>query len=425
MISVFTPTHKGTYLKEAYESLTRQTHKAWEWVVCPNGPNAASLAAQLAAFNDDRVKVHTVPGSVPPYIGSLKRFACDHCGGELFFELDHDDWLTDDCLAKVQAVYDATKAGFIYTESLDIPVQGVAKPYSKIFGWKHKVVRYGDRDHVAHVNFDVTPRSLAHIYYAPNHARVWSRDAYYKAGGHAPMVLCDDHDLMCRTYIAGVEFASIPEVLYYQRRHPEAASIKEQNVIGGLTEQVCTKYLTAMAEEWCRRNDLMKLDLGGVHNAPADRGYKTVDFRGADINCDLRLSLPVPDNSVGIIRAHDFLEHIAPEYLPSLFNRLYNKLANFGWLFTHTPAVSDNEGRVGRGAYQDPTHRSFWSSNNFWYYTDANFAKYVPELKCRFQTVQVFTHYPSKWHEFHHIPYVQWDGMCVKGDVRVPGRMLI
>jgi glycosyltransferase involved in cell wall biosynthesis len=36
-LSVVTPTHKGTYLNELYDSLKDQTYNNWEWLLYLNG----------------------------------------------------------------------------------------------------------------------------------------------------------------------------------------------------------------------------------------------------------------------------------------------------------------------------------------------------------------------------------------------------
>lgn len=39
----------------------------------------------------------------------------------------------------------------------------------------------------------------------------------------------------------------------------------------------------------------------------------------------------------------------------------------------------------GRGAWQDPTHVSFWNENSFWYYTQSSKAKYIRNSTVKFQ----------------------------------------
>jgi hypothetical protein len=40
----------------------------------------------------------------------------------------------------------------------------------------------------------------------------------------------------------------------------------------------------------------------------------------------------------------------------------------------------------GRGAFQDPTHRSFWCENDWDYYTTAEYARFI-DTPVRFQAV--------------------------------------
>ena len=85
--------------------------------------------------------------------------------------------------------------------------------------------------------------------------------------------------------------------------------------------------------------------------------------------------IDLPDNSVGVIRAVDFLEHV-PDKI-AIFNELHRLLAHGGMLLSLTPSTD------GRGAFQDPTHVAFYNENSFWYFTDANYANFVPEITCQ------------------------------------------
>jgi hypothetical protein len=54
--------------------------------------------------------------------------------------------------------------------------------------------------------------------------------------------------------------------------------------------------------------------------------------------------------------------------------------------------------------------------------TKAGYAKYVPDIKCRFQTRRLRTYYPMKWQEDNLISYVQADLVAIKdGMGAVPG----
>jgi glycosyltransferase involved in cell wall biosynthesis len=432
LLSVFSPSHKPTYLQEAHASLQSQTHKNWEWIIGANGAGADAVCKMAEDFHDSRIRCLRCPPWCDT-IGGLKNWTAMQGRGEVLVELDHDDILHEDCLHRVADVYHNTHSGFIFSDSIGFCPEDRSETYSSLFGWTGREQRWRDKNWTVMQSFNpVLPRSLCEIYFAPNHVRCWSREAYDKVGGHDPkLAVADDHDILCRTYLAGVNFHFIDEVLYYYRRHEESTCIIKVDEIGRLSAQHRNKYLQGLAREWCRREGLLLLDLGGAFACPRGDGYKAVDRQATGLNeqntpqdveivCDVTKDIPVPDGSVGIFRAVDFLEHIEQDQQVALWNRLYDKLANHGWFFSWTPAVCDNEGRVGRGAFQDPTHRTYFSANNIWYYTDRNYAKYVPEIRCRFQAVRLETVYPSEWHAHNLIPYLAADLMALKGG-RVAG----
>ncbi len=95
-------------------------------------------------------------------------------------------------------------------------------------------------------------------------------------------------------------------------------------------------------------------------------GYINIDNRREvepDMIYDLLDCIPYPDNSVDEIRAYDFLEHIPIGQTIKMIEEIYRVLKPFGFFEHFTPSTD------GRGAYQDPTHVSFWNFNSWSYYT--------------------------------------------------------
>jgi hypothetical protein len=184
------------------------------------------------------------------------------------------------------------------------------------------------------------------------------------------------------------------------------------------------RYLHQMIFEWCRRKSLTMIDLGGAHSCPRELGFKAMDLNNrsgaVDYVCDATTMHGIESSSIGCFRANDFLEHLPVSNIIPFMNTVYDRLVDKGWLISSTPSVTDKNGLAGRGAFQDPTHVSYWSENNFWYFTNADYAKYCPEITCRFQLAQCETDYPSPWHRDHLIPYVRADLLALKG-ARVPG----
>lgn len=109
----------------------------------------------------------------------------------------------------------------------------------------------------------------------------------------------------------------------------------------------------------------INLNLGcGYHLV---EGYVNIDNRSEvnpDLICDVIEGLPYPDNSVDSIRAHDFLEHIPIGKTIGVMNEIWRVLKPGGIFDSLTPSTD------GRGAFQDPTHVSFWNQNSWRYYSD-------------------------------------------------------
>ena len=85
-------------------------------------------------------------------------------------------------------------------------------------------------------------------------------------------------------------------------------------------------------------------------------------------------------------------------------------------LLSQTPSTDD------RGAFQDPTHVSFWNSNSFWYYTRADQNRLI-DSPVRFQANRLKNFFPSGWHREHQIVYLKADLLKVAGCV--PGGVAI
>lgn len=428
LTSIFTPSHNGRWLGELWRSILAQTHGRWEWVVLPNGPEAGAVADAAAALAAGDPRVRVLPPAESGRIGALKRAACEAARGDLFVEADHDDVLTPDCLAAVAAAADGLGPAFVYSDCLTIGPDGKDQVFTADYGWRNYQWRWAGRQHTVNQSFPLTARTLSDMLFAPDHVRAWTRSAYQLAGGHDPdLAVGDDHDLICRTYIAGAEFVGVPRPLYVHRKTDVSVSVYYEGATGDANRRNGDRYLHALVAEESRRDKLPMYDLGAAHGRPD--GYRGIDLYaapGVDLVADVRGGLPeIPDGSVGCFRAFDFLEHIPTDAVTGVINTLYRKLAHGGWLLTMTPAVCDDDGRCGRGAFQDPTHVSYWSSNNWWYFTDRHYAKYVRSIVCRFQRVRLFNGYPTDWHRQHLIPYVVADLCAIKDDRHWPGPVRI
>lgn len=406
LISIFTPTHNPRFLKRLDASIRKQTYTNFEWIIVPNG-TCKVQDIDLEVGNNSRVIAYT---GTTQNIGEIKRFCCAQARGQVVVEVDHDDELTPDCLQVIADTFADEDIDFAYSNCSEI-CDGKSYTYNEAFGWQYRPFNWNGEEFLETLSFPPSPASFSKIWYAPNHVRAWRRSFYNRIGGHDPSLeACDDHDLLCRSYIYG-NIKHIEKCLYVYHFTGENTSQGDKNeLIQNLTLGIHDKYIYKMVEKWCDDKGLRKIDLCGGFDAPL--GYESIDLLGGHITADLEKVWPIEEGTVGLVRAHDALEHMQDPI--HVMKEAYRVLANEGWLLSLTPSTD------GRGAFQDPTHKSFWNSNSFWYYTKEQQARYI-NTPVKFQLNRIKNFYPSDWHQFHQIMYVKADLFKFDPIGRTPG----
>ena len=413
MISVITPHYAGSnrFIEETYESLLEQTFPNWEWVVILN--NGGLISDRIKA--DSRAKVIAYPNA-DSRIGALKRFACQQATGDIIVELDSDDMLTPNALEEITKAFNQhPDIPFVFSNDAEFE-DGTWKPncYSAYWGWVNRPWEYKGHKLIEQVAMPACPQALRAIFWAPNHVRAWRAKDYAAIGGHNPEYgVVDDYDLCCRFYLHA-PMHHIDKPLYLYRRHAANTTTVRNKEIQDGNAAIYPRYIIPMVETWARRLALPMLDLGGGIAKPA--GYTSIDRFNGDIIHDLGQGIPYSDSSVGVIRAYDFVEHIHDSV--TLMNEIYRVLVPGGWLLLSIPSTD------GRGAYQDPTHVTFWNENSIMYYTDPNVARYVRDISCKFQNSRTLTWFPSDWHKQHNVPYVDSQLIAIKSGYKLIGENL-
>lgn len=179
------------------------------------------------------------------------------------------------------------------------------------------------------------------------------------------------------------------------------------------------QYIEKNALSWSHRCKFKALDFGSLHNKP--EGYLGVDqYPGPSVDLvhTFPARLDLPDHSVGVIRAYDFMEHVTDKI--ALINEIYRLLVPGGLLLSMTPSTD------GRGAFQDPTHVAYYNENSFWYYTNDFYRRFVPAVIAKFQSSRTITRFPSQWHEENKISYVYANLIAIKpGTPRCGGPLCV
>jgi SAM-dependent methyltransferase len=251
---------------------------------------------------------------------------------------------------------------------------------------------------------------LGFIWYAPDHVRSWRKDIYHQIGGHnEDLSICDDHELMIRTYMV-TKMHHVKKPLYIYRVTGDNTWLERNEKIQTETVRLFNENAYALAERDANLRGLLKVDMGGgLFPRP---GYLTIDQEGADITCDLNEGIPLQDNSVGILNASHVIEHLRDPI--KTMREIHRVLAHGGWAMIEVPSTD------GRGAWQDPTHVSFWNEHSFWYYTDINKAQFIRNHDIRFQTYRLDT-----WEMQPKIPVVTAWLVAIKDQKRLPGILSI
>lgn len=398
--SVFTPTHNPEYLRDSFESLLSQTCQDFEWVICPNG----QISIPETVANHPKTRVVSVPESVGNNVGALKRFACDNCRGAAFVELDHDDLLTPNCLSDVSKLLDRG-CGFVYSDAACFATDTLdPRGYDPGWGWELYPVNVYGRRFLATKTFPLTARTLCEVYFAPDHVRCWSREAYYRAGGHDPILsVGDDHELTVRTYLAGIEFGYTNSCGYLYRHHNSNTVKLRNQTIQETTANTREQHLHALVLEWTRRLGRRGVNL---HDLVSD-GYVW--------DRDLYHGFPYETDSIAYFSAFDLLQFIPANRHFQLFNEIYRCLMPGGWLLIKVPTTD------GRAAFTDPEYVSYWNINSFLWYTDKAMWGSKENVKAKFQAVQLSHYYLDNWHQKHNLQWLRADLMAMKGQ-RHPGR---
>lgn len=108
-------------------------------------------------------------------------------------------------------------------------------------------------------------------------------------------------------------------------------------------------------------SELLRIDLGcGANKLSGFIGVDIYSDPNIDIVADLTQKFPFEDSEVDEIRAYDIIEHL-PDRIHTM-NEIWRVCKPGAKVNIRVPSTD------GRGAFQDPTHISFWNINSFQYY---------------------------------------------------------
>tara|TARA_R110000822_G_scaffold55960_3_gene141696 strand:+ start:1048 stop:2250 length:1203 start_codon:yes stop_codon:yes gene_type:complete len=394
-LSIITPTHRLTHLDELYESIKNQTYKDWEWVLYLNGKaKRKNLSKEIE--KDPRVSIYVdyKKHSKSTNVGYIKNKAFHLGKGEILLEVDHDDLITPDCLSEVaKAFKENPDSGFVYSHAAIIQDNGI--PFNSSYGWNNPYeIEWEGKNYWCNGSFAADAGSLSLIFYAPDHIRCWRKSIYTDVGGHNEnLSILDDQELLMRTYMT-TKFKEIEKCLYLYRVHGENTWLERNQQIQEGTKELQREWQKKLATYDAMINNLEIVNLGEV------------DF-------NIHEKWPFADNSVGVLEAYHIINQIEDkQFTMSEIHRVLNDKA---WAFIEIPSTD------GRGAFQDPRHKSYWNENSFWYWTKRSHADFIDNHSIRFQNFESGTNFPNDFFEENNIPCTWIYLRAKKADTKRPG----
>lgn len=234
MITVFTASHNPKQLERLELSLFKQSYRDFEWVLLLN--NSAQYTPEFLP----RSKVKVVHDPKTRTIGGYKKKACSHADGSLLVEVDHDDELPSDAL---YVIANSGITNFGFSNFVELNQLDDGKFNSTVYPeWQKSPFEYYGKLYYSLVAKPCDANNIRYIETAPNHVRVWNTDFYNKLGGHSDRLpICDDYDLVCRSYLNG-ECKHINRCLYIYHRDGTNTSLQASQQIQRISKELSESY---------------------------------------------------------------------------------------------------------------------------------------------------------------------------------------
>ncbi|MCI0422717.1 MAG: glycosyltransferase, partial [Acidobacteria bacterium] len=357
LVSCIMPTHnRRSFVSKAIEYFLRQDYPNRELIIIDDGTDSISSLN----LRDQRLRYLRLERRET--IGAKRNLACQESKGEIIVHWDDDDWMADwrlsyqvngllssqvDLCGLDRVLFWNPGAGqtwqYVYPNGSTPWVAGGTFCYTKVFWQSNPFPDLSVGEDTRFVWSNRSKRMLAlqenTFYVALIHSRNTSLKATQGRRWQA-YPITEIRRLVGDDWDYYVDLSQSGEKEQDSRRNNKNTRV---NVPGGTG---------------------MKINIGCC-DAPMP-GFVNVDIvPAAGVEAaDLRQTWPWPDDSVEYVRAWDIIEHL-PDKIFTM-NELWRVLRPGGKAEIAIPTTE------GPGAWQDPTHVSFWNRRSFMYYEAGN-----------------------------------------------------
>ncbi|KNB50378.1 glycosyltransferase [Streptomyces caatingaensis] len=228
LVNVVTAVHAphAAFLPAAWESLRRQSHRDWVWLVQIDGPQDAVLRAlaECGAARDGRVDVAANGTGEGPAV--TRNVALGRAEAELVQNADADDELEPDALALLAGALAAhPRAGFAVGHARDLLPGGALRPHQ---------LPISDGTLPRGVLLDAWSTVGEGGYRLPVHpaGAMWRRELLLALGGWSALHGMEDTGLlMAASAVAEGVLVDAPTLRY--RKHTGQLSARRDDFVGG------------------------------------------------------------------------------------------------------------------------------------------------------------------------------------------------
>lgn len=208
MISVVMPVfNRENYLRQAIESILKQTYQDFELIVVDNGSTDNCLTiAQEYSYIDSRVKI--IVQNQQGYSKALGLgYSLADDKSAYLCTVDSDDFISINCFESAKTFLDKySNTSYIYSQYYDVDELG----NNPVLGSRCRI------------NYDY---KLLLFKFMTFHFRLIRKEAYQKVGGINQSLNCaSDYDLCLKLSEVG-EVKQLKEPLYYYRNHSSQMSV--------------------------------------------------------------------------------------------------------------------------------------------------------------------------------------------------------
>jgi glycosyltransferase involved in cell wall biosynthesis len=209
-VSAFTTSYNSKqYIHRPLETLLKQTHQNWEWVIYDDsdGDDNWKLLTKIQQRDPTRIRIFRGRGN-SGVIGNVKQIASSLCRGDFILELDHDDELAPEAFEYlVAAARRYPEAGFFYSDYCFIHEDGRNSEHADGFalgfgGYRRRWSEQFDKWVNISRTVPITDITIRYLVGCPNHYRAWRTKTFHEIGGWCPdFHVADDYEILVRTFL--------------------------------------------------------------------------------------------------------------------------------------------------------------------------------------------------------------------------------